>query len=139
MQCIFSVSFNQPFVIQQKQGIIYRRIMQLCTFGSKVCQLLFVSKSASRHPSQKQGMGSVQTYVKKSKSVCVGAICGYVQLCVCSVPTVTLVCDLLLLWFTVLTGLLSELMCYIPIFRNNSDTIFTLTVGSVKFQESRTR
>lgn len=56
----------------RKADALSRWIMQLCIFGSKVCQLLFVHKSASRLLSQEHREGSIQTDAKKSKSVWVG-------------------------------------------------------------------
>lgn len=65
--------------------------MQLCIFGSKVCQLVFVRKSASRHTLGVPGMGLIQTYGKKSKQIWVGLHLYGVQLGAYSVPTLTTV------------------------------------------------
>lgn len=69
---VFSLSLSTSLLSSHKADALSRWIMQLCIFGSKVCQLLFVHKSASRLLSQEHREGSIQTDAKKSKAAWVG-------------------------------------------------------------------
>lgn len=77
---MYFYSLSTSLLSSHKADAVSRWIMQLCIFGSKVCQLLFVHKSASKLLSQDHGKDQYR-WMLKGASQSGGQWCPCTALC----------------------------------------------------------